>query len=152
MRTLQKLNSAVSAPSRRRGFCGLAAACGLVCLFAFSMLQAEAEVVVDGGRDEMQVKVENDTVGHVLDAIGQSGNLHYGSAAPLEKVIGGSYAGSLGQVLSRILVGFDFVVYYNPRGVEVFIYEASGDAPPMPPQQITTPSPNQFRVHTGGKH
>jgi hypothetical protein len=99
----------------------------------------------------MQVRVENDTVGHVLEALGQTGNLRYGSAAPLEKVIDGSYSGSLGHVLSRILVGFDFVVHYNPRGVEVFVYEASGEAPPMPPQQITTASPNHVRGHIGGK-
>jgi hypothetical protein len=139
--------------SRPRGSRSLAVAWGLVCLSAFSTPQADAEVVVDGSRDEMLVKVENDTVDHVLEALGQSGNLHYGSAAPLEKVIGGSYSGSLEHVLSRILVGFDFVVHYNPQGVEVFVYEASGEAPPMPPQQITTPPPpNHVRVHTGGKH
>jgi hypothetical protein len=99
----------------------------------------------------MQVRVDNDTVAHVLEALGQNGDLHYGSAAPLNKVIGGSYSGSLGQVLSRVLVGFDFVVHYNPQGVEVFVYEASGEAPPMPPQQITAASPNHVRGHIGGK-
>jgi hypothetical protein len=148
MKILQIFSSIMSKPSRPRGSRRLTAAWGLICLSAFSAPQADAEVVVDGGRDEMLVKVENDTVDHVLEALGQSGNLHYGSTAPLEKVIDGSYSGSLEHVLSRILVGFDFVVHYNPHGVEVFVYEASGETP----QQITTPSPNHARVHTGGKH
>jgi hypothetical protein len=155
VKNLHKFSSVRSTRSRSRGSRGLAAVWGLICLSAFSTLQADAEVVVDGGRGDMQVRVENDTVAHVLEALGQNGDLHYGSAAPLDKVIGGSYSGSLGHVLSRVLVGFDFVVYYNPQGVEVFVYEASGEAPPMPPPQIAAPSstsvflPNHTRVHTG---
>ncbi len=71
----------------RRGL----AALGLACLSAFSATQADAEVLVDAGRDKMQVRVENDTVGHVLEALGQNVGLHYRSAAPLNKVIGGVF-------------------------------------------------------------
>jgi hypothetical protein len=147
VKTLQKFSSVISPATRWRVSCDLAAAWGLICLSAFSTPQADAEVVVDGGRDEMQVRVENDTVAHVLEALGQNGDLHYGSAAPLDKVIGGNYSGSLGHVLSRILAGFDFVVRYNREGVEVFVYEASGEAPSMPPPQIQAPSPNHTHVH-----
>jgi hypothetical protein len=105
------------------------AALGLACLSAFSATQADGEVVVDGGRDEMQVRVENDTVGHVLEALGQNVSLHYRSAAPLNKVIGGSFSGSLAQVLSRVLAGYDFVVRYNMQGVEIFVVGESGAAP-----------------------
>ena len=64
-------------------FWGGLAALGLACLAALSATQADAEVRVDGGRDEMQVRVENDTIGHVLEALGQNVSLHYRSAAPL---------------------------------------------------------------------
>src|SRR5271165_6224569 len=67
------------------------AALGLACLLAFSATQTDAEVLVDAGRDKMQVRVENDTVGHVLEALGQNVGLHYRSAAPLNKVIGGVF-------------------------------------------------------------
>jgi hypothetical protein len=53
---------------------------------AFSATQADAEVAIDGGRDEMQVRVENDTVGHVLEALGQNVSLHYRSAASSAEV------------------------------------------------------------------
>jgi len=90
-----------SCPSHPRGFRGFAVL-GLVCLSAFSAPQADAGVVIDGGRDEMQVRVENDTVGHVLEALGRNGNLHNRSATPLNKVIDGSFSGSLGASCKKI--------------------------------------------------
>ena len=90
---------------------------------------------MDGDRDQMQVSVDNDTVATVLQALGQKGNLRYRSNLPLNKVIGGSFSGSLGHVLSRVLVGFDFVVHYNPQGVEIFVYGESGAASVPPPRE-----------------
>lgn len=116
-----------------RGFYGLSAL-ALVLLSG----QADAEIVVDSGRDEMRVSVENDTVGHVLEALSEKGILHYRSTKPLNKLIGGSFSGSLGQVLSRILVGFDFVVGYKPQGVEIVVYGESG-AKPIPSPPIEAP-------------
>ena len=128
------LRGAGGVGSRPSAFHGLAAL-GLLCLSAFSAAQAHAEVVVDGDRDQMQVSVDNDTVANVLQALGQKGNLHYHSSLPLNKVIGGSFSGSLGHVLSRVLVGFDFIVHYNPQGVEIFVYGESGATSVPPPQE-----------------
>jgi hypothetical protein len=112
------------------------AALGLLCLSAFSATEARAEVVVvDGERDRMQVSVDNDTVANVLQALEEKGNLRCRSSLPLNKVIGGSFSGSLGQVLSRVLVGFDFVVRYNPQGVEVVVYGESGAKYVPPPRE-----------------
>jgi hypothetical protein len=79
--------------SDARPFSGGLAALGFACLAALSAEQADAEVRVDGGRDEIQVRVENDTVGHVLEALGHTVSLHCRSAAPLNKVIGGNFFG-----------------------------------------------------------
>ena len=125
----------------------------LVCLSAFSAPQADAEVVIDGGRDEMQVRVENDTVGHVLEALGRNGNLHNRSATPLNKVIDGSFSGSLGQVLFRILDGYDFVIRHDPEGVEVFVFGESGAAPirTSPPTEPTPEQTSPRPHHSGGR-
>jgi hypothetical protein len=133
MNTRQKFDSARPRPSHPCGFRRFLAL-GLVCLSAFSATEANAEIAVDGDRDQMRVSVDNDTVGRALDALEQKGNLQYHSATPLNKVIGGSFSGSLAHVLSRILVGFDFIVHYGPQGVEIFVYGASGEtaAPPLP--------------------
>jgi hypothetical protein len=128
-----------SRTSRPRRFHGLAAV-GLVCLSALSATRADAAVAVDGGRDDMQVRVENDSVDHVLEALSQKGNLHYRSTRPLNKVIGGSFSGSLAQVVSRILVGFDFVVRYSPPRVEIFVFGESGEAPSQAPPTEASPT------------
>jgi hypothetical protein len=141
MKTLQKFGSARSRPSHTPGFRGLLVL-GLVCLSAFSPIEANAEVAVDGDRDQTRVSVDNDTVGRALEALGQKENLQYHSAAPLNKVIGGSFSGSLGHVLSRILVGFDFVVHYSPQGVEIFVYgESGGTATPPAAWADASPRP-----------
>jgi hypothetical protein len=135
MKTLQKFGSARSRsrPSHSPGLRGLLVL-GLVCLSAFSPTETNAEVAVDGDSGQMRVSVDNDTVGRALEALAQKENLQYHSATPLNKVIGGSFSGSLGHVLSRILVGFDFVVRYSPQGVEIFVYGESGGkaVPPVP--------------------
>ena len=129
-------------------FWGGPAALGLACLVALSAAQADAEVRVDGGRDEMQVRVENDTVGHVLEALGHTVSLHCRSAAPLNKVIGGSFSGSLEQVLSRVLAGYDFVVRYNLRAVEILVVGKSGAAPIPPPAVENSPQPQTAPTDT----
>jgi hypothetical protein len=114
---------------------------GLACLAALSATQADAEVRVLGDRDEMQVRVENETVGHVLEALGQSVDLRCRSAAPLDKVIGGSFSGSLEQVLSRVLAGYDFVVRYDIQSAELLVVGKSAAAPMPPPAVESSPQP-----------
>jgi hypothetical protein len=102
--------------------------------------EGRAEVVVKRDRDGIRVSVENDTVGHVLEALVQNGNLRYRSTAPLDKVIGGDFSGSWGQVLSGILAGFDFVITYRPQSVEIVVFEESGGKPVSAPP-IESPQP-----------
>jgi hypothetical protein len=137
METPQKFGSVLSRPSHRGGFRGFLGF-GLVCLSAFSATRSDAAVIVEGDRDQVQISVDHDTVGQVLHALGQKGKLQYRSAAPLRKVIRGRFSGSLGQVLSRILAGFDFVVHYDPEGVEIFVYGESG-ATAIPLQKGASP-------------
>jgi hypothetical protein len=96
----------------------------------------------------MQVRVENDTVGHVLEALGQNVSLHYRSAAPLDKVIGGSFSGSLQQVLSRALAGYDFVAGYSMQGVELLVVGKSAATPIPPPQVEDSPQPQTAPTDT----
>ena len=132
--------------SDARPFSGGLAALGLACLSVFLATQADAGVLVDGGRDTMQVRVENDTVGHVLEALGQNVSLHYRSTAPLNKVIGGRFSGSLEQVLSRVLAGYDFIVRYNGQDVELFVVGESGAAPVPPPPTEASPQPQTLTL------
>jgi hypothetical protein len=127
-------------PSLGRAFWG-AAASALAVFSAVLAEDAQAEVVVQRDHDEIRVSVDNDTVGHVLEALAQSGNLRYRSAAPLDKVIGGDFSGSWGQVLSGILVGFDFAVAYRPESMEIVVFGESGAKPGAPPPTDVSPQP-----------
>jgi hypothetical protein len=138
-----------SVGSDARPFRGGLAALGVACLSAFSAIEADAEVRVEGNRDEMHVRVENDIVGHVLEVLGQNVSLRYRCAAPLNKVIGGRFSGSLEQVLPRVLAGYDFVVRYNPQGVEIFVVRESGAAPIPPPPIQDTPQPQRASSAAG---
>ncbi len=120
-----------SAPLHRGGFT-LLSALGLAGLSVFAAARAHAEVVLDLSPDKVQVKVENDTVGHALDALGRTGSFRYLSTAPLNKAIRGNFSGSLGEVVVHILQGFDFVVLYKQKGVEVLVYGESGATPTGP--------------------
>jgi hypothetical protein len=119
-----------------------AALLAFAVLSAVSAQEARAEVVVQRDHDTIQVSVENDTVAHVLEVLAEDGNFRYRSTASLGKTIGGSFSGSWGQVLSGILVGFDFVVAYRPQGVEVVVYEESGGKP-VPASPIEGPQPQK---------
>jgi hypothetical protein len=94
--------------------------------------EADAGVIVEGDPGEMRVGVENETVGQVLETLSQTLNLRYRSVAPLNKVIGGSFSGPVGQILSRVLAGFDFVVVSQPQGLEVVVYGESGKNQVLP--------------------
>jgi hypothetical protein len=127
-------------PSLGRAFWG-AAASALAVFSAVLAEDAQAEVVVQRDHDEIRVSVDNDTVGHVLEALAQSGNLRYRSGALLDKVIGGDFSGSWGQVLSGILVGFDFAVAYRPESMEIVVFGESGAKPGAPPPTDVSPQP-----------
>jgi hypothetical protein len=102
--------------------------------------EAQAEVVVKRDHDEIRVSVENETVGHILQALAQNGNFRYRSTKPLDKVIGGDFSGSWGQVLSGILPGFDFAIAYRPQIVEIVVFGESGGKP-VPPSPKGGPQP-----------
>jgi hypothetical protein len=117
----------------RRG-CGISILVLFWDVAVFSTAKCEAHVAVAGNHESLLVVVDNDTVDHVLEALGNKANSRYHSAKPLNKIISGSFSGSLWQVLSRILDGFDYAVVGKPAGVEIFVYGASNSyavqAPP----------------------
>jgi hypothetical protein len=110
-------------------------------LLVASAEEGRAEVAVTRDHDEIRVSVENDTVGNVLQALAQNGDFHYRAKGSLDKVIGGNFSGSWGQVLSGILVGFDFAVVYRPESVEIVVFGESGAQAGAPAPTEASPQP-----------
>jgi hypothetical protein len=109
---------------------GLAAA--LACGFATS---AAAEVRIDGTAAALHVTTGRDSIATVLTAFGASHKLRYRAAVPLDAAANAVYSGSLGQVLARLLDGYNFIVKRDQDGIEVVVLGRRGDVaiPPAPP-------------------
>jgi hypothetical protein len=109
---------------------GLAAA--LACGFATG---AAAEVRIDG-TTALHVTTGRDSIAAVLTAFGTSHKLRYRAAVPLDAAANAVYSGSLGEVLTRLLDGYNFIVKRDQDGIEVVVLGRRGDiaisAPPSP--------------------
>ena len=109
---------------------GLAAA--LACSLATS---AAAEVRIDGTAAAVRVTTSRDSIADVLAAFAPDFKLRYRAAVPLDAAANAVYAGSLGQVIARLLDGYNFIVKRDPDGIEVVVLGRRGDiaVPPAPP-------------------
>jgi hypothetical protein len=109
---------------------GLAAA--LACSLATS---AAAEVRIDGTAAAVRVTTSRDSIADVLTAFAPDFKLRYRAAVPLDAAANAVYAGSLGEVLTRLLDGYNFIVKRNQDGIEVVVLGRRGDVaiPPAPP-------------------
>ena len=107
-------------------------AAALACGFATC---AAAEVRIDGTAAALHVTTGRDSIAAVLTAFGPSHKLRYRAAVPLDAAANAVYSGSLGQVLARLLDGYNFIVKRDQDGIEVVVLGRRGDVaiPPAPP-------------------
>jgi hypothetical protein len=119
----------------------------LAALFHAHSVCAEARVT--GQPDTVRVEARDAPVEEVLAALGASFGLHYRSTMSLSRRVTGTYVGSLQRVVSRLLIGYDFVMKTDSGSVEVMVYgmakpDEAGPAPttaqaPTAPQVARTP-------------
>ena len=83
-----------------------------------------AEAHVSGKPDAVRVDAHDAAVDEVMAVLGKSFGLRYRSPASLSRRITGTFEGSLQQVVTRLLSGYDFVMKTDPSGVEVWVYGA----------------------------
>jgi hypothetical protein len=87
---------------------------------------AEAAADVQGDPSAVQLRAENASTREVLDALAAKFGLKYKLSVHIGREVGGSYSGTLRQVLARVLDGTDYVVQVNEDGVKVIVFGASG--------------------------
>jgi hypothetical protein len=97
-------------------FCALAIAltCGLATIGC-------AEVRIEGNPGAIQVTTDHDAIADVLSAVGSTFNVKYRTAVPLDAAAATTYAGSLRQVISRLLDGYDYVIKTDQQTTEIFV-------------------------------
>jgi hypothetical protein len=134
---LSNQSSMLSAVHRLFG--ALAGVCLLTFLFAASLTCARADVRVGGDIAAVRVDANQAQISEVMSALRAPFNVRYRTSIPLDGVINGSFTGSLGSVLARLLEGFNYVVKTERDTIEVVIVGRKGERaipiaqPPAPP-------------------
>ncbi len=131
----------------------------LICSLLLAMsgqalsLGARAEVQITGEGDAVQVDAKEASVEELLSALRKAYGLRYSSSANLSRSVSGTYAGSLQQVVSRVLSlqGYNFIAETSEHGTIVAVYDKSAapgsnvnlvmSRPAPPPPKPAPPSP-----------
>jgi hypothetical protein len=87
---------------------------------------------IKGDATALQLDVHQATLGDVLTALGRF-NIQYRSQSALNGMVDGTYAGSLGHVLSRVLDGYNYAIKQSNAKLEVIVIGRRGEqASPAP--------------------
>ncbi len=102
---------------------------------------ASAKTMVERDSDAVSVTAENAPIGEVLAELSAKFGLIYTPTPGLDRTVGGTYSGTLQQVLARVLDGCDYVVSYSGDKIELKILGRSDSIPHpsgLPPQPSLT--------------
>jgi hypothetical protein len=111
----------ITARRRRLLAAVIALACGLAT-------PVSAEVHVEGNLSSLRVTSSGDALSDVLTAFGAQWPVRYRSSVPLDVKIAGAYAGSLSQVVARLLDGYNYVIRRDRELTEIIVFGARGEA------------------------
>src|SRR3954451_4279307 len=103
----------------------IALATALVCSLA---TLAYADVHVEGTPAAVRVTTSQDTIADVLSAFASPFNVKYRSAVPLDAAANASYSGSFGQVIARLLDGYNYVIKKDQDTTEIVVFGKRGEA------------------------
>ena len=117
------------------------------CRWAFALWVAlmcglaapvRAEVHVEGSPAAVRVTTSRDAISDVLSAFTATFNVRYRSAIPLDAAANATYSGSFGQVISRLLDGYNYVIKKDQETTEIVVFGKRGEVvipPPAPKSQ-----------------
>ncbi len=112
----------------------------LAIVTAISSIAARAEVLVEGDAAALRVYARESQVAEVLSALGRM-QVRVRTSIALDKVVSGTYSGSLRQVLARVLEGYNYVIKPVDTAAEVVVIGVRGERaiaakpPPPPPRR-----------------
>jgi hypothetical protein len=117
-------------PPIRRRRCAFGFATALACSLAAT---SRAEVHVEGSPDAVRVTTSRDAIGEVLSAFATTFNVQYRTAIPLDAQANAAYSGSFGQVISRLLDGYNYVIKREQDSIEIVVFGVRGEVAIPPP-------------------
>jgi hypothetical protein len=102
---------------------------------------------VQGDPKAVRVDARQTTIADVLSGLASAFNIRYRSSIVLNDVRTGTYSGSLRQVISRVLDGYNYVIKYEDSKLNIIVVGKVGEqaaaAPPAAtaPQAAAAPAP-----------
>lgn len=107
---------------------------------AFSALatNAGADVHIDGTPAAIRITTNQNSIADVLAALSATFKISYQTSICLAAPAAATYAGSFGQVVARLLDGYNYIVKNDGETAEIVIFGKRGDAPIVAPS--STPS------------
>jgi hypothetical protein len=86
-----------------------------------------AEVRVNGDASALQVVATQSNVAEVLSAFESAFRLRVSTPIVLNRAIGGTFAGSLAQILPRMLEDYNYFIRWQATEIEVTVIGLKGD-------------------------
>ncbi len=111
--------------------------------FIVTLGKASAITKVEGGSNAVSLTAENAPIGEVLGELSAKFGLIYTPTPGLEGTVGGTYSGTLQQVLARVLDDCDYVVSYSGDKIELKILgrsDSTAHPSGLSPQPNLTPA------------
>jgi hypothetical protein len=88
---------------------------------------ARAEVKIEGSLAAVRVTTDQEAISDVLSAFGDAFDVRYRSAIALDAAAGTAYSGSFGQVISRLLSGYNYVIKTDQDSIEILVFGRRGE-------------------------
>jgi hypothetical protein len=117
--------------------CALA---GAAMLAAGPVPLARAEVQVEGNPAAVRVTIDHAAISDVLSALAATFKVTYRTSIALDAPAEATYAGSFGQVMARLLDGYNYVVKTEGGTIEVVVLGRRGEVAIPPPGPKPTPN------------
>ena len=122
--------------------CLLKVVTALACCLATG---ASAEVRVEGNLSALRVSASGDSLSDVLSAFGSLLPVKTRTAVPLNAEIKGAYSGSLSQVVSRLLDGYNYVIKNDHEQTEIIVLGNTGEVAIPPKARLAKGALSRWR-------
>ena len=98
----------------------------IAILLTLTLGEALAKTKVEGTSDALSLEVEDAPIDEVIAELSAKFGLIYTPTPGLNHTVGGTYSGTLQQVLTQILDGCDYVASYAGDKIELKVLGRSG--------------------------
>ncbi len=90
---------------------------------------------VQGSPAAVHLEVRQTTIAQVLAALMTAYDISYSASIPLERLLDGTYTGTLRRVVSRVLQGYNFAIEQDNTKLVVIIFDKGGEQAIAAPRQ-----------------